>query len=1031
MVLPSSSAADPVVEGVLTFADVPESSMFHKEISWLGAEGISTGWDIGGGLRLYRPLDSIARNAMAAFLYRKAGSPAYTPPASSPFTDVAPGAAFYKEITWLASQGISIGWDVGGGKREYRPLNPIARDAMAAFLFRFAKPGEFTGPAQSPFVDVAAGGAFYREITWLASSGISTGWDIGGGVREYRPLNGIARDAMAAFLYRYAAEKVSTNPLDPAAGTVTLAPEVQLLEPPALDSARVSGGTVVLPSQDARDIHPNDVLVAGITPTAPDGLLVRVIQVSRDPAGSTTLTTEPATLPETVVATSGLLEVSGIPESSTFVPEADVTTTSAAASKGAPEALSGQANIFSQSLTWEKTQKAVLGSSTLSGSGSVSVTSTVTAAAKARMTLDTSFLQLKETSVIVTPSLTATHSQTFSGSLKGTISAPLGTLWAKFRFMIGPVPVIVRADVKVRANLSVEGEAEVSYTSSNTVSSDHGLKYKDGTFSLINTKPVGTATDKTVQATKSLTARASLDFDATIKFYGVAGITFGAGPYASVAIAVVTSNGAKTWSCPMEFGHETRVGVVAGIEILGLKAEWSDVTTTSWKLAESNPCEGTPVVAPGPGTPPPPNPTPTPTPTSPGGLDGVASLSGEWDTRYAVKTDGTVWAWGRNNLGGGLGNGSTTDSSTPVRVTGLTDVREVVASAGRVWAVKADGSVWAWGYNFDSRFPTAGLGLNTTVPYYTVPVEVPALKGIRTVEASGTFGTFYALKNDGTVLAWGDNSSGRLGTGSYESMTQIPSPVAGLTDVQRVETGDTLSAYAVRSDGTLWAWGKNNAGQLGNGTRTDSAVPVQTQGIGGVKDIVPSSYSAYVLKSDGSVWAWGDGDHGQLGNGNTTFSAVPLKVDGISNAISVAASDYSAFAVKADGTVWGWGSNSFNVLADGVTRLYSTKPVMNTAVSNIRSITGFGSIYATDTSGRLWAWGDNRDRRLGNGVLTDVSAPAQVAGIVGVQRVLAGGPTTLALLADGTAWAWGDNSYGQLGNGSTAYSSVPVRIGQS
>lgn len=615
MVLPFSVAADPVIEGVVSFSDVPESSMFHKEISWLAAEGISTGWDVGGGVRQYRPLDSIARDAMAAFLYRKAGSPAYTPPAVSPFADVASGGAFYKEITWLASQGISTGWDLGGGKREYRPLSPIARDAMAAFLFRFAKPGEFTAPVQSPFADVPAGAAFYKEITWLASAGISTGWDIGGGVKEYRPLNGIARDAMAAFLYRYAAEKVATNPLDPAAGTVTLAPEVQLLEPAALDSATVSGGAVVLPSQDAQDIHPNDVLVSGITPAAPDGLLVRVIQVSRDPAGSTTLTTEPATIPEAVVATSGLLEVSGIPESSTFVPEADVTATSAAASKVAPEALSGQANIFSQSLAWQRTQKAELGSSTLSGSGAVSVTSTVTAAAKARMTLDTSFLQLKETSVIVTPSLTASHSQTFSGSLKGTISAPLGTLWAKFRFMIGPVPVIVTADVEVAANLSVEGDAEVSYTSSNTVSSDHGMKYSNGAFSLINTKPVSTVTDKTVEASKSLTARVSLDFDATIKFYGVAGITFGAGPYASVAIAVVTSNGAKTWSCPMEYGHETRVGVVAGIEILGLKAEWSDITTATWKLAEANPCEGTPVVAPAPDPTPSPTPTPSPSPT--------------------------------------------------------------------------------------------------------------------------------------------------------------------------------------------------------------------------------------------------------------------------------------------------------------------------------------------------------------------------------------------------------------------------------
>ncbi|MCM0618653.1 S-layer homology domain-containing protein, partial [Paenarthrobacter sp. TYUT067] len=108
LVVPSAVAADPVVENVVSFSDVPVESQFAKEISWLAASGISTGWDT-GGVRQYRPLESIARNAMAAFLYRHAGSPAFTPPTVSPFTDVPVEAAFYKEITWLASEGISTG----------------------------------------------------------------------------------------------------------------------------------------------------------------------------------------------------------------------------------------------------------------------------------------------------------------------------------------------------------------------------------------------------------------------------------------------------------------------------------------------------------------------------------------------------------------------------------------------------------------------------------------------------------------------------------------------------------------------------------------------------------------------------------------------------------------------------------------------------------------------------------------------------------------------------------------------------------
>ena len=359
LVLPAAVAAGPGVGDVGTVSDVPECSQVAPEVSWLAASGISTGWDAGGGVRQYRPLESIARDAMAAFLYRHAGSPAFTAPAVSPFTDVPAGAAFYKEITWLASEGISTGWDTGAGKREYRPLSPIARDAMAAFLYRYADKPAFTAPAGSPFVDVPAGGGFYAEITWLAASGISTGWDVGNGVREYRPLNGIARDAMAAFLYRYAGQKAPADPGNPAAGTVTVAPDVEVLEPSQLETALVSADTVVLPSDQALEIRPNDVLVSGVTTGTPDGLLVRVVQVVRDPGGNTLVKTKPATLPEAVVSTGGLLEVSGTPVRSEFIPEPDVTVTTpvagASAFSGKPEIASPLAQVedevFSQSFS--------------------------------------------------------------------------------------------------------------------------------------------------------------------------------------------------------------------------------------------------------------------------------------------------------------------------------------------------------------------------------------------------------------------------------------------------------------------------------------------------------------------------------------------------------------------------------------------------------------------------------------------------------------------------------------------------------
>jgi S-layer homology domain/Protein of unknown function (DUF1524)/Excalibur calcium-binding domain len=190
-------AAPPAPEPV-SFSDVTPSTQFYTEISWLAAQGISTGW-VENNIRTYRPLSPVNRDAMAAFMYRLAGKPDFTPPTVSPFTDVPVGTQFYKEITWLARQGITTGYD----DRTFRPLQPVNRDAMAAFLYRFAGNPSFQPPATSPFVDVSTGNQFYQQITWLASRGISTGWDIGNGCRAFNPVQPVARDAMAAFMYRF------------------------------------------------------------------------------------------------------------------------------------------------------------------------------------------------------------------------------------------------------------------------------------------------------------------------------------------------------------------------------------------------------------------------------------------------------------------------------------------------------------------------------------------------------------------------------------------------------------------------------------------------------------------------------------------------------------------------------------------------------------------------------------------------------------------------------------------------------------
>ncbi|MDO5534534.1 MAG: S-layer homology domain-containing protein [Propionibacteriaceae bacterium] len=177
-------------QAATSFRDVPPGMQFRTEIHWLAEQKVTTGYPDG----TYRPLAPVNRDAMAAFLYRLAGSPAYVAPSKSPFTDVIPSTQFYKEMAWLAATGISTGYPDG----TYRPLEPVNRDAMAAFLHRFAGKPAFQPPAKSPFTDIQTSTQFYKEMAWLASTKVSTGYPDG----TFKPLAPVRRDAMAAFMHR-------------------------------------------------------------------------------------------------------------------------------------------------------------------------------------------------------------------------------------------------------------------------------------------------------------------------------------------------------------------------------------------------------------------------------------------------------------------------------------------------------------------------------------------------------------------------------------------------------------------------------------------------------------------------------------------------------------------------------------------------------------------------------------------------------------------------------------------------------------
>ncbi|MGP9747265.1 ExeM/NucH family extracellular endonuclease [Brachybacterium sp. AOP29-B2-41] len=206
----ASSDHDPMIVGLdggfpdtpaepADFADVPPSNMFYDEIMWMRSEGYSTGWESDN---TFRPLQPVNRDAMAAFLYRLAGSPHVDAPRTEPFTDVERGDEHYEAIIWAYQQGITRGWSDG----TFRPTTPIARDAMAAFVYRYAGSPDVSEPTSAVFKDVPANTQFATEIAWMKSEGISTGWTDG----TYRPLNATNRDATAAFLYRLSVDQQIT-----------------------------------------------------------------------------------------------------------------------------------------------------------------------------------------------------------------------------------------------------------------------------------------------------------------------------------------------------------------------------------------------------------------------------------------------------------------------------------------------------------------------------------------------------------------------------------------------------------------------------------------------------------------------------------------------------------------------------------------------------------------------------------------------------------------------------------------------------
>ncbi|WP_233585470.1 Ig-like domain-containing protein [Corallococcus sp. CA054B] len=319
---------------------------------------------------------------------------------------------------------------------------------------------------------------------------------------------------------------------------------------------------------------------------------------------------------------------------------------------------------------------------------------------------------------------------------------------------------------------------------------------------------------------------------------------------------------------------------------------------------------------------------------------------------------------------------------------------------------------------------TNALGLSASYAFALQGGSACAANPVARLVAGGI--DSLAVKQDGTVWAWGHNVHGQLGDGTTTDRL-TPVQVQGLTRVAAIAASEN-HALTVKQDGTVWTWGYNGYGQLGDGTTTDRLTPVQVQGLTGIKALAGGYFHSLTLKQDGTVWAWGYNAYGQLGDGTTTQRLTPVHVPGLTGVAALAGSTYHSLAVKQDGTVWAWGYNGYGQLGDGTTTQRLT-PVQVSGLTGVAAIAG-GHLYslALKQDGTVWAWGDNGNGQLGDGTSANHHTPTQVQGLMGVAAIAGGYSHSLALKQDGTVWAWGYNAYGQLGDGTTIQRLTPVQV---
>jgi hypothetical protein len=325
-------------------------------------------------------------------------------------------------------------------------------------------------------------------------------------------------------------------------------------------------------------------------------------------------------------------------------------------------------------------------------------------------------------------------------------------------------------------------------------------------------------------------------------------------------------------------------------------------------------------------------------------------------------------------------------------------------------------NAYGWGAN-----PYGVLGDGTTVDRAT-PVAAGGMAGVRQV-STGESGFSVALLADGTVSTWGFNADGELGNGTPDSAPHlVPTPVPGLGSITAISAGWNHT-LAVRSDGTVWAWGYNFYRVLGDGTQTNRPSPIEVPGLTGIIAVAAGQLFSLALRSDGTVWSWGHNGYAELGDGTTTNRPTPVQVSGLTGVVQISAGGRGGLALRSDGTVWSWGNNAAGQLGVGSTVPHYV-PIQIPGLSGVTQIAaGYDhSLAVAGPDAALWAWGQNNNFDLGDGTTTQRLTPVRI-GLTGVTQIAAGVYQSAAVLTDGTLWTWGYTAHPAV-----VYTQVPTQL---